>query len=642
MGWKSNLIIGIVATAITGGVVGGSVAYENSDKFRNWCNINLNIKDKNKLDEQKNQYEINIEEMKSDLLSKDKLIVNLKIQLEDKKTENVNLNKQIETLTATNKQLTDEKTVLETEKVDLQKQITSLEKTKSENEKIIVELEKEIVELEESQASNETTIVQLRQQIQTLQSVNETNTATITNLNAQVISLNTQINDLTSQIQSNSQQTMALNMQIRDLQESISYYEEYIASLENDEQAVVTFEFDGSVYNVQVVNKGSFASVVNPTSTSSVKFNYWTVNGERIDLSTYEITESVKIVADVTYSYNVNFVVDSETIETQTLNNGEFVVAPTPPVKEGYEFDGWTLNGTDVIDLSSYGISANTTFVAKFTKVHKVTFISENETISTMTIRNGNCVTDEVVIESTDEKTFNGWLVNGVSVDYLAYKIYEDTTFVADIIINNVVTFVSDDVVVSTQNISANNYSIAPTSPTKTGYRFLGWSVNGTDIVDVANYLITENTTFVAKFERLMYKLTDLSFDKYSGSFAFSKFENGSELANYLSDSSHSVKVYLTFKAYYNETAQINGSFTQTVKSNTLLSGNGYTSSCEGLSMTCTPSNSYATRCEYKFQFYSGGISYTFSESVKHVHGISQKSVSFTKLEITDITFYVD
>ena len=83
----------------------------------------------------------------------------------------------------------------------------------------------------------------------------------------------------------------------------MSYYEQYIAALENGEQVVATFEFDGSVYNIQIVNKNSLLTVTPPQSTAYVIFNGWTVNGELIDLETFRITENTKIVADVTHKY---------------------------------------------------------------------------------------------------------------------------------------------------------------------------------------------------------------------------------------------------------------------------------------------------------------------------------------------------
>ena len=80
-----------------------------------------------------------------------------------------------------------------------------------------------------------------------LQENNALNAKTINGLNAQIASLNNQIADLTLQTQNNSSVVNALNAKIAELQKSVSYYEQYLSTLESGEQVVATFEFDGSV-----------------------------------------------------------------------------------------------------------------------------------------------------------------------------------------------------------------------------------------------------------------------------------------------------------------------------------------------------------------------------------------------------------
>ena len=213
-----------------------------------------------------------------------------------------------------------------------------------------------------------------------LQANNELNIKTINGLNAQITSLNSQIADLTLQTQNNSAVVSSLNAKIAELQKSVSYYEQYLATLESGEQVVATFEFDGSVYNVQVVNKNSLLSVTTPESTAYKIFNGWTVDGEAIDLSTYRITQNTKIVADVTYKYEVNFVVEDENYHNVIVLKDSVAPVPTAPTKAGYEFDGWTLDGNSVVDMSRYTITQNTTFTAKFTKLYSVIFKYEDTT----------------------------------------------------------------------------------------------------------------------------------------------------------------------------------------------------------------------------------------------------------------------
>ena len=349
-------------------------------------------------------------------------------------------------------------------------------------------------------------VISLQNQVNNLQTLvnqlnatNELNLTTISTLNSQIETLNSQISDLTYQINNNDSTVASLNNQIAQLQESISYYENYISNLENETQVVVTFEFDGSVYNIQIVNKGATVSVVNPTSTDYIQFNYWTINEEQIDLSSYTFNTNTKVVADVTYSYDVTFYVDNAEHNVQIVEYGNKVTTPTVPTKTGYTFLGWSLNGSDIVDLSTVTITENTNFYALFVQQFSVQFVYEDDVISTQTINNGAYATSPSV-ESTTYKVFNGWKVNGTSVSVETYKIVGATTFVADITYKYDVTFMVDNEEYNTQIVTSGQYATVPTAPTKDGYIFKGWSLNGSDIIDLSGNSITATTTYYAIF----------------------------------------------------------------------------------------------------------------------------------------------
>lgn len=353
------------------------------------------------------------------------------------------------------------------------------------------------------------TISSLNNQILNLQNVNtqleNTNNLhlnTIASLNSQITSLNQQISDITHQSQNNNSTITSLNEKIKELEESVQYYENYIASLENDEQVVATFEYDGSVYNIQIVNKGSTVAVSNPADTEYIIFNGWKVGDEFIDLSTYTITQNTKITADLTYKYSVVFKVDNATYNSQMVDKGSYAELPTVPSKVGYEFDGWATDSVNVVDVSTNAITEHTTYTAIFTKLHTVTFVYEDTTKSTQTVRNGNNATI-INIENTTYKIFNGWKVNGSIVEVSTYKITADTTFVADITYRYDVVYKVDDTTYSAQIVTANNYPNLPNNPVKTGYEFDGWSLNGVDIINTSALQITSNTTYVAVFTKV-------------------------------------------------------------------------------------------------------------------------------------------
>lgn len=402
---------------------------------------------------------------------------------------------------------------LETEKQSLQLSVESLTLINQENETTIANnnaeisrLRNQITILQSSDENKTAQIDSLTSQISSLRTINsqlqktnEINAVTISNLNNQVVNLNKQISDLSNQMQSNENNVVALQTEINDLKKSLAYYEEYIGTLENGEQVVATFEFNGSVYNVQVVNKGDIVSLVSPASTESIIFNYWMVDGVEIDLSTYPITESTKFVANITKKHQAKFIVDGEEYSLAYYSGNDTLIVPENPVKDGYAFDGWSLNGVDIIEIPTT-ISQDTTYHAVFTKLHNVTFIYEGEVLNTQSIRNGEFA-ENVVVENTEYKIFNGWKYNDIVTDVTTISILSETTFIADITYCYDVSFVVDNEVVSSQIIQSNNYAVSPTSPTKEDYKFMGWSLNNSDIVSVDSVKITKNTQFVAVFE---------------------------------------------------------------------------------------------------------------------------------------------
>lgn len=430
----------------------------------------------------------------------------------------VDLQKKNENLQLSNNNLSSTVSELENLKTENEQTIENLQITISDNEELIssyksqiASLNNQISILQNSNVNAQSEIDSLKKQVANyqsmvaqLQNTNDMNVQTINSLNAQISSLNTQISELKYEIANNSSNVAELEKQILDLQKSITYYETYIAELETETQVVATFEFDGSVYNIQILDKGSKISVATPSSTGKCVFNGWTVNGEIVDLTTYTITENTKFVADVTYKNVVSFISDGVSIDEQYIVDGEFASAPMTS-KDGYEFDGWTVDGNTIVDVSTYEITSDTTFTAVYTQLHTVTFLYEDEIVSTQTIRNG-AYAENVSIENTTYKTFNGWTVHGAIVDVSTYKVSSAMTFVADITYSYDVTFVVDGETVDSQIVIENGYAIAPETPVKESYSFDGWTIDG-EIIDLTTYSITENVTFVASFTYKPYGL---------------------------------------------------------------------------------------------------------------------------------------
>lgn len=402
------------------------------------------------------------------------------------------------------------------DKSTLQQQITTYEATIEQNRLQIAELQatkselqSRIDDLNESNTQNSATIASLQSQITSLNeqitqltNTNNTNIATIAQLNTQISSLTARINELSALNVEQSQKMADLNSQVIKLTNYIQKYEQFLAGVESETQAVATFEYDGALYAIQLVTNGGYASVTTPESTEYVVFGGWMVNNEVVDVATYPITHNTKFVAKVTYKFDVLFVADDNTVSTQIVAKDATPTAVTAPTKTGYRFLGWSKDGVNVVDPTTTPITGTTTYTALYVQQFSVRFLDGSTELKSQTVDKSAKATAPSV-ESTDHKVFNGWTVNNVLVDVANYPITKDTTFVANFTYKYDVLYKNGDTTVSTQLVVKDAYSTVPSTPTKDGYKFLGWSIDGTNIVSPATYKIIANTTFVAVWVQL-------------------------------------------------------------------------------------------------------------------------------------------
>ena len=374
----------------------------------------------------------------------------LQNQITSLTVDKTNLTSKIETLTADiadkenainqykadKTQLENEKTALETENEQNELEITQLTTLKN-------ELQSRLDNALADSTTDKATISSLQSQLATvnaqltaLNTANSQNIATIANLNSQIISLNNNITELTADMLEQSNELATANAKLTKLTSTINKYEQFLVGLETDTQAVVTFEYDSELYNIQLVTIGNSPVINNPTSTDYVVFNGWLLDGESVDVSTYVVTGNVKFVADVTYKYDVVFNDGTSNVDSQIVTSGSYATEPTEPTKVGYTFGGWSLDGVNPVTVSTTPIMENTTYIAM-------------------------------------------WQINSY-----------------------VVQFDDGANIVNTQSVIYGGYATEPATPTKTGYLFKGWSINGTDIVTIASTVITANTTFVALWDK--------------------------------------------------------------------------------------------------------------------------------------------
>lgn len=377
---------------------------------------------------------------------------------------------------------------------------------------------------------------------------------------------------------------------------------------------------------------------------------------------TFTPESDVTLIADWTLnSYEVKYHLDggSGTFNGSTVYHGHtFDISNVSPVKPGYTFDGWILNGGD-----KYGSGDTITIVGPTELKAKWNINSYNVSYD-LNAGSGTFAPDSVVFmqdhtihshkPTRTGYTFNGWInsQNGEKYspgDKVNMTKPEHMVLKADWTINEYdVTYDTNDGVGSfaPAKVKYNNqYTIHVTKPTRTGYTFDGWvnSVTGAKHNSGASIRITENTILKATWKINSYNVT---YDLNGGG---GSFANGSQNYNttYKIHSTQPTRAGHTFIGWKNNVDNKNYSAGQTftLTQNTTLTAqwraNVYRVSYElngGSGSFASSDRTYNTR------FNVSGTEptrtgYSFSGWRRSDTGdIVQKNASFTVLQNTTLT----
>ena len=301
----------------------------------------------------------------------------------------------------------------------------------------------------------------------------------------------------------------------------------------------------GTAVSNQTVSKDSTISKPTDPTKEGYEFNGWLLNGEPFDF-TSKITGDITLEAswieiqdEESDKFTVTFNVDGK-IEKVEVENGKKVSKPTDPTKEGYEFLGWYL-ADEEFDFNT-AISKDITLVANFEKIEQS---SENVNKYTITFNSngGTSVAKQTVVEASTVKkpanptksgyTFVSWQLNGKDYNF-STKVTGNITLVAKWIKNEdpkknyTITFNSNGgSSVAKQTVVEGSTVKKPANPTKSGYTFVSWQLNGKDYNFSTK--VTGNITLVAKWEKIpdTYTIKFIKYDQFSPTGTIQVFKNG-------------------------------------------------------------------------------------------------------------------
>lgn len=269
----------------------------------------------------------------------------------------------------------------------------------------------------------------------------------------------------------------------------------------------VAFVADGEGVLTETIKHGELA--IEPAAKPSKEgydFAGWSADG----IAAYDFSSAV--TSDLTLiALFSETVVPDEPASVTYIVDGITVYDPATPSKEGYLFAGWadgqSIVSADELDayIAALPAGASVTLTATWTPVvYTVTFVSEETVILTQSVKHGELATEPAVQPSKEGFDFAGWdhdFASPVTSDLAINAVYEESEApVAPVD----VTYIVDGLTVK-----------GAETPSKTGYRFVGWSDGAAVITDVPAYLsglaAGSSVVLTAVFEPEVYTVTFVS-----------------------------------------------------------------------------------------------------------------------------------
>ncbi len=169
--------------------------------------------------------------------------------------------------------------------------------------------------------------------------------------------------------------------------------------------------------------------------------------------------------------FTVRYLDGTEVLATETVTYGQLAVTRNAE-KEGYLFAGWFTEDGAEYDFNT-PVTANLTLVATWTEkpalTHQVVFYVDGVAYNTQTVADGSGARTPAN-PTKYGYTFTGWDKEyaNVTSDLSVNAVFAIKTYT--------VTFIADKQTLSTVQVNYNEKVAPPESPEKEGYEFTGWS----------------------------------------------------------------------------------------------------------------------------------------------------------------------
>lgn len=229
-----------------------------------------------------------------------------------------------------------------------------------------------------------------------------------------------------------------------------------------------------------------------------------------------------------TQKYSVTFKNRDNLISTVSVERGETVKRkdiPENPHRDGYTFLGWSTNkdASDRSDVNFYAgtpVNSDTTVYAVFEKItpvmYDVTFMNDDAWLNTISVEKGKKLdASNLPAPTKDGYNFVGWSTkqnasaadfstdSEITEDKIVYAVFEAKPYK----LSHSVTFKNDGSWIKTVTVDDGatvTEANMPSAPTKSGYKFVGWSTTeGADTADFKfDTAVSTDTTVYAVFKK--------------------------------------------------------------------------------------------------------------------------------------------
>ena len=197
----------------------------------------------------------------------------------------------------------------------------------------------------------------------------------VVELNSEISTKNTQINDYLQRISELTQSDEDKSEEIVVLKENVKTLESEVKSL-NSELKLTTLDIENlESENASLLETNSQLQALIENQKTTIEQLNKTIEDLQFQVDYYvKLLEEYEIASKIA----VTFRVDNEAISVQLVDEGEYAIVPSNPEKASYSFDGWSIDGVNIVDVATTPITEDTVFTAVFTKINPYSITKTN------------------------------------------------------------------------------------------------------------------------------------------------------------------------------------------------------------------------------------------------------------------------